>query len=129
MGERGKIRETVIEQTEYEDGLFHFGSDYDAGSLDAMINSLRAIRARIPEKYQKVACAIISGGDDRASISVHYFRPETAKEATARKTREAAERKRHEAEQEYRWQQMAEHDPERFARLMKKYGHLIKKPE
>lgn len=89
-GKKVWIRQvTHVLQERYSDGSFNFGAIYEDGSLNAVIDSLIAIRESIPEPYRENArCEIDSEsgyeGSHHATIEVRYSRPETPAETAER---------------------------------------------
>lgn len=89
----------AVSQEKYDSGPFCFGATYEDGTLDKVIDSLRAIRDAIPEAYRCAArCNItsVSSYEDShyATISVSYVRPETEEEAVRRADRAATLKRR-----------------------------------
>ena len=86
---------TIVDQERYDGGPFEFGSSYESGSLNRVIDSLLAIKEQIPAEYRDIArCEISSSGGYEgshfASIEVNYERPETPDETVDRERQEQA---------------------------------------
>lgn len=102
-------RVVVLYQSQYggappvntDNKWFDFGSKYEDGSLNKVIDSLLTIRESIPDEYRATARCEISNDSEfdmtYATIHVSYDRPETPEETAARKAKdkqEANERER-----------------------------------
>lgn len=91
----------VVDQEKHDRrGPFEFGAGYADGSLNAVIDSLIAIRGSIPVEYRERArCDIGStsgyDGEHYAHIKVLYFRPETADETAEREVSVTPPPRRH----------------------------------
>lgn len=75
--QRRTVVVTVATQEQYDDGPFCFGASYEPGSLDAVIESLQAVKASVPPEYRAAAtCEIrsVGGYEDShyAMITVEY---------------------------------------------------------
>lgn len=85
---RGQVKETVIDQGQFDGGPVCFGGLYDDGSLDDVIGSFVAIRESIPEHYRETArCEIYSDifyDSNHARVRINYMRPETDEEVVER---------------------------------------------
>jgi hypothetical protein len=92
------VEVTVVDQSQYEDGVFVFD-----GKLDSVIASLLRIKATIPEEFRAVAEFEIESRSDydshRASVVVKYRRPATAEESAQWHSQRAADAARREAQE------------------------------
>lgn len=107
---------TVIDQDCYDSGDFNFGAAYEDGSLNAVIESLLAVREKIPAEYRdKARCEIdASGGYSDsyyAHIKITYERPETTNEC-----------KRRELEEDQRAAETDRKDRAAYEALKRRYG-------